>query len=57
MNTAAESPFSNVLCERNHAVIDEMVHNMLEDQPDYSLEIALSWAVHAKNTLRMVGGF
>ena len=25
MHTAAASPFSNGLCERNHAVIDEMV--------------------------------
>ena len=29
MNTAAESPFSNGLCERNHTVIDEMVHKIL----------------------------
>ena len=57
MNTAAESPFSNGLCERNHAVIDEMVHKMLEDYPKCPLEIALSWAVHAKNTLQMVGGY
>ena len=57
MNTAAESPFSNGLCERNHAVIDDMVHKMLADQPDCSLKMALSWAVHAKNTLQMVEGF
>ena len=57
MNTAAESPFSNGLCERNHAVIDEMVHKMLADQPGCSLEVALSWAVHAKNTLQMIEGF
>ena len=25
-NTAGESPWSNGLCERNHAVIDEVVH-------------------------------
>ena len=57
MNTAAESPFSNGLCERNHAVIDDMVHKILADQPGCSLKIALSWAVHAKNTLHMVEGF
>ena len=44
------NPFSNGLCERNHAVIDEMVHKMIEDQSDCSLEIALSWAVHAKHS-------
>ncbi|CAL4122102.1 unnamed protein product [Meganyctiphanes norvegica] len=57
MNSAAESPFSNGLCERNHAVIDDMVLKMLADQPGCSLEIALSWAVHAKNTFQMVEGF
>ena len=57
MNIASESPFSNGLCERNHAVIDDMVHKILADQPGCSLKIALSWAVHAKNTLHMVEGF
>lgn len=57
LNTAAESPFSNGLCERNHAVIDEMVRKILADNPGCSLTIALSWAVHAKNSLQMVGGY
>ena len=34
-----------------------MVHKILADQPGCSLKIALSWAVHAKNTLHMVEGF
>ena len=57
MTTAAESPFSNGICERNHAVIDEMVHKILTDQPNIRLSTAVAWAVHAKNTLQMVGGY
>ena len=57
MNTAAESPFSNGICERNHAVIDEMVCKILADQPDLPLSTALAWAVHAKNNLQMVEGY
>lgn len=55
--TAAESPFSNGLCERNHAVIDNVLQKILLDRPTCSLPIALAWAVHAKNTLHMVAGF
>ena len=56
-HTAAESPFSNGLCERNHAVIDDMVRRILDDHPSYPLSVALSWAVHAKNSLQMVEGY
>ena len=57
MHTAAYSPFSNGLCERNHAVVDEMVAKIKAEQPDLPLKVALSWAVNAKNCLQMVGGF
>ncbi|XP_045105480.1 uncharacterized protein LOC123500989 [Portunus trituberculatus] len=57
MHTAAHSPFSNGLCERNHAVIDEMVNKIIAEQPDLSLKVALAWAVNAKNCLQMVAGF
>lgn len=57
MHTAAESPFSNGLCERNHAIIDEMVRKIIADQPTCPLHIALAWAVNAKNCLQMVGGY
>lgn len=57
LHTAAESPFSNGLCERNHAVIDDMVRRILDDHPTYPLSVALSWAVHAKNSLQMVEGY
>ena len=57
MTTAAESPFSNGICERNHAVIDESVRKIMADQPNCPLTVALAWAVHAKNCLLMVGGY
>ena len=57
ISTAAESPFSNGLCERNHAVIDETVNKILADQANCSLQVAVSWAVNAKNCLQMVGGY
>ncbi|XP_037793904.1 uncharacterized protein LOC119589356 [Penaeus monodon] len=57
MHTAAYSPFCNGLCERNHAIIDEMVVKIMAEQPKLSLKVALAWAVHAKNCLQMTGGF
>lgn len=57
MNTAAYSPWQNGICERNHAVVDNCVAKILEDQPDLNLEIALVWAVNAKNSLSMVYGW
>ena len=56
-NTAGESPWSNGLCERNHAVIDEMVHKIKADVPECDLDVALTWACHAKNSLEMVHGY
>ena len=57
MSTAAYSPFSNGLCERNHAVIDEMVMKIIADQPNCTLQVALAWAVNSKNCLQMVAGY
>ena len=56
-NTAARSAWQNGLCERNHAVVDECVQKIIEDNPDMKLEIALIWAVHAKNCLQMNSGY
>ena len=41
MNTAAYSPWQNEICEHNHAVVENCVAKVLEDQPDLNLEIAL----------------
>ena len=57
MNTAAYSPWQNGICERNHAVVDNCVAKILEDQPTLNLEVALAWAVNAKNSLSMVYGW
>ncbi|KAG1704025.1 Retrovirus-related Pol polyprotein [Nymphon striatum] len=57
INTAAYSPWQNGICERNHAVVDDCVAKILEDQPKLNLEIALVWAVNAKNSLSMVYGW
>jgi transposase InsO family protein len=53
--TAAESPFSNGTCERHHLILVEaMQKTMLEEKCDP--EIALAYAVAAKNTLSNRGG-
>ena len=56
-NTGTESPWQNGICERNHAVIDLCVENMLEDDQTLSLEVALAWAVNAKNSKSNYSGF
>lgn len=55
--TAAESPWSNGLCERNHAVVDRIISKMLEEYPSRNLATCVIWACHAKNCLQMHGGF
>ena len=56
-NTAAYSPWQNGLCERNHAVVDDSVMKMLEENPKLNIETALIWAVNAKNCLHMNSGY
>ena len=55
--TAAYSPWSNGLCERNHALVDSILTRVLVDFPDMDLETALAWACVAKNSLSTVYGF
>ena len=38
-------------------MIDDSVSKIMAEQPDCSLNIALAWAVNAKNCLQMVGGY
>lgn len=54
--TAAESPWSNGLCERHNAVIGNMVEKITTDS-NCSLDIAIQWAISAKNALSTVYGF
>ena len=55
--TAAYSPWSNGLCERNHALVDNILTRVLDDFKDMDLETALAWACAAKNSLTTVYGF
>ena len=54
--TAAESPWSNGVCERHNAVIGNMVLKIVDDT-QCSAENALVWAIAAKNALCNNGGF
>lgn len=56
-NTPGMSPWSNSLCERNHAIVDDCVMKMLADNPGLDLDIALCWAFHAKNSLQILHGW
>ena len=57
MSTAGYSPFSNGLCERNHAVVDLMLEKIIAGDPNCKLENALAWAIHSKNCLEMSAGY
>ena len=54
--TAAEAPWSNGLCERHNAVLADTVIKTMADS-DCSMELALNWALHSKNSLSNVHGF
>lgn len=56
LTTAAESPWSNGLCERHNAVLADMLQKVTEEQ-NCTLPTAICWAIHAKNSLSNVHGF
>ena len=56
LTTAAESPFSNGVCERHNSLIGEMTEKVYNDVK-CPLNVALMWATHAKNTLINIHGF
>ena len=47
--TAAYSPYSNGICERNHAVVDRMMAKMMAADPSLTDQSALDYALHARN--------
>ena len=47
--TAANSPFSNGLCERNHGIIDEMVKKIKAGDNSIKDKEALDYAIYSKN--------
>ena len=55
--TAAESPWQNGLCEKNHATVDNILEALEQDYPKIPLATLLLWACVAKNSLLMVQGF
>ena len=55
--TAAFSPNMNGCNERNHAICDRMLEKMLFEDPTIKVEVALGWAVTAKNSLTNYQGF
>lgn len=56
MTTSAESPWSNGVCERQNAVLGDIVRKIMDDN-GCDLEVALAWAVSARNTLTNFAGF
>ena len=55
--TAADSPWMNGLCERNHAITDRCLEKILHENPQTPLDVALAYACNAKNCLQMWNGF
>ena len=49
--------WSNGTCERNHAVIDLMADELLEEDPKMKIEVALANAISAKNSMQNDLGF
>ena len=56
MTTAAESPLSNDICERQNAVIGDLVGKIIADS-SCDVYVALAWAVSARNALTNSSGF
>ena len=54
--TAAESPWSNGLCEKHNGILGSMVNKVMSDA-DCSLEMAVHWATAAKNALSSIYGY
>ena len=57
LTTAAESPFQNGICERNHQVVDSILNKLVQDYPKTPIIVLLRWACMAKNSLQMWSGF
>ena len=55
--TAAESPFQNGLCEKNHAITDTMLMKMTDEHKNIPLDVLLCWSNMAKNALQMWHGY
>ena len=56
ITTAAESPWSNGICERLNGVLGDLVMKVLDDAK-CDIQIALAWAVAARNAYDNNSGF
>ena len=56
-STAAYSPNQNGTNERNHSIVDRMMTKMMFQDPSLKPEVALCWALAAKNSLENYQGF
>ena len=56
LTTAAESPWSNGVVERNNQTLARMMDKIISDSQS-NPELALCWALAAKNSLQNVAGF
>lgn len=54
--TSAESPWSNGVCERQNAILGEDCNKIMADT-GCSVEVAVAWAVSARNALSNSNGF
>ena len=54
--TAGYSPFSNGTVERHNGIIGTMVKALMEDL-NIKIDVALPWAIQAKNNLKCLQGF
>ena len=57
LKTGSESPWMNGLCEKNHALVDNMLERMVEDYPNTPEHVLQGWANMAKNSMQMVYGY
>ena len=51
------SPWQNGRYERNYYIVDVCVKKMIDDDPGMKLDVALAWAVNAKNSMQNHNGF
>ena len=56
LTTAAESPWSNGLCEKHNGIIGDMIHKTMNDGV-HDLELAIHWCISSKNALHNVYGY
>ena len=57
LTTGANSPWQNGTCEKNHALVDNILERIDEDYANLDVETKLAWACMAKNSLSNIYGF